>query len=281
MERRLWDIVLTLLPESQPESGRRTYDDRTILMVGLWAVLHDRPFCWACDPANWTAPPPPAGLPHPSTLSRRWRQPGLAARAEAAHRAAVGRLGVATRYAAVDGRPLPVGGASKDPDAKPGRAAGGFAKGYKLHAVVAAGVFVTYAVRPLNAAEAVQARQLLRRAPRRLTRVVADGAYDSVPLHRVARRTGRRLYTPLRGGRVGRRRQPERVRLARLSRRAVWRRLMASRNQVERAFAHLSAPGFGLKGLPWWARRRRRVQRWVWGKVMLYHAWLLHRRGLA
>jgi hypothetical protein len=37
--------------------------------------------------------------------------------------------------AVLDGKPLPIGGCTKDPDARYGRAAGTMAKGYKLHAV--------------------------------------------------------------------------------------------------------------------------------------------------
>lgn len=43
MDDRLWPIILDLLPPPQPRPGRFRYDDRTVLMVGLWAVLHDRP----------------------------------------------------------------------------------------------------------------------------------------------------------------------------------------------------------------------------------------------
>ena len=37
--------------------------------------------------------------------------------------------------AVIDGKPLPVGGASQDPEAHCGRGAGRLAKGYKLYAI--------------------------------------------------------------------------------------------------------------------------------------------------
>jgi hypothetical protein len=53
MEGRLWTIGLSLLPPKASKLGRFTFDAQTILMVGLWAILHDRPFGWACDQSNW------------------------------------------------------------------------------------------------------------------------------------------------------------------------------------------------------------------------------------
>ena len=50
MEDRIWERIVAALPP--PAKGPRfSHADRAVLMVGLWAVLHDRPVCWACDPA--------------------------------------------------------------------------------------------------------------------------------------------------------------------------------------------------------------------------------------
>jgi hypothetical protein len=192
------------------------------------------------------------------------------------------QLNVTSRYAAVDGRALTVGGCSKDPDARSGRAAGGMGKGYKFHAMVGARhEILDYLVLPLNAAEQKAAVHLLRRAPSTVTRVVGDTNYDSMNLHRVAADYGRRLYTPLRQNRVGRRAQPVRLRLLRLSRRRTGRRLLAWRDEIERTFGQASNVAFGFKGLPPWARRLHRVQRWMWGKTLLHNAWLLLKRQAA
>jgi hypothetical protein len=110
-----------------------------------------------------------------------------------------------------------------------------------------------------------------------VTRVIGDGNYDSTKLHEVAAETGKKLYTPLRGNRVGRRRQPRRLRLLRLAQRDVGRRLLKARDEIERAFGRTTTIAFGYKGLPAWARRNHRVFRWMWAKNLIHHAWLLHK----
>jgi hypothetical protein len=278
----VWHRVLRWFPEDQRPSKRFRYSDRLILMVELWAALHDRPVKWACNPAHWPDAERPAGLPHPSTVSRRSRGPELQQRRGDIHRRSVEAMGLRGRYAALDGRPLLVGGASKDSDARAGRAVGGLGKGYKLHALVTAGrAFAAFEIHPLNVAEPTVARRLLVAAPPALNRILADGLFDSGRLHAVARQTHRRLYTPIRQGRVGRRQQPRRLRLLRLLRHPVGRRLMASRDEIDRTFGHSSNLGFGFKGLPAWVRRQHRVERWMWCKIMLYHAYLALRPSAA
>jgi hypothetical protein len=275
MEELIWIIVLEWLPGDQTTSKRFRFSDRAILQVVLWAVLHDRPMCWACRAENWPEARRPAQLPHPSTVSRRCRRPELQAQKLEIHRKVVEQLSRGGRYGALDGRALLVGGSSKDPDARPGRAVGGLGRGYKLHSLVnSQRLFVCWEVQPLNRAEPTVGRHLLSAAPVWLKRIVADGLYDSMKLHALAAEFGRRLYTPVRQNRVGRRRQRRRLQLWRLWQRPVGRRLLASRDEIERTFGHSSNLGFGFKGLPAWARRQHRVERWMWGKVLLYHAYL-------
>ena len=131
------------------------------------------------------------------------------------------------------------------------RAVGGLGKGYKLHAIVhAARVITTYEIQPLNVAEPTVARRLLEKAPPALTRIVADGVYDSMKLHEIAQTNQRRLYTPVRQNRVGRRQQPRRLQLLNLSQHPVGKRLLHSRDEIERTFALTSNIGLGFKGLP-------------------------------
>src|SRR5512145_3253727 len=136
MEGHLWRMVERLLLWVEGNSRRCRYSDREILLVSLWAILHDRPMVWACQAQNWSDAFRPQRLPDPSTLSRRWKRLALQNKAYALHEHSVEKLGVPSRYAAIDGRPLPVGGCSKDPDARSGRSAGGPGKGYKMHALV-------------------------------------------------------------------------------------------------------------------------------------------------
>jgi hypothetical protein len=276
MEGHVMRIIDGLLSEIEGKSPDCCYSDRDILRVTLWGILHDRPMSWACRPENWPDTLRPAKLPDDSTLSRRWKKSGLMEKAYALHEASVRRFGEVGRYAAVDGRPLPVGGCSKDPDARSGRAAGGMGKGYKMHALTSLRhVILTYEIRPLNEAEPTIALTLMKKAPKQVARLVGDGNYDSMRLHRAALSVGMKLYTPLRNNRVGRRQQARRLHLLRLWNRSVGRRLMKSRDEIERAFGQATSIAIGFKGLPAWARRSHRVYRWMWGKNLLHHAWLL------
>ena len=74
MEGRVWEMVLSLVPASEPGSRRFRYGCGEILLVVVWAVLHDRPMNWACQAENWPERWRPSKLPHPSTVSRRWRR---------------------------------------------------------------------------------------------------------------------------------------------------------------------------------------------------------------
>jgi hypothetical protein len=105
------------------------YQPWVLAAVLLRAALHDRPLNWACDRRNCKGTRlRPWGLPWPSTLSRRLDGVGvgwlLRALEQRLRASAEPRL-----LALLDGKPLPVGGASKDPDARFGRAVGGMAKG--------------------------------------------------------------------------------------------------------------------------------------------------------
>ncbi len=237
---------------------------------------------WACQPDNWPDGCRPEPMPHPSTISRRWRSEEVKKAAHRLHQAVISLLSSESRYGVMDGRPLLVGGSSKDPDSRPGRGSGGMGRGYKMHALMNVDrAIVAYQIRPLPVAEPKVGVPLLRVAPACLRRVIADGRYDSMNLHRVAHETGRRFYTPLRQNRVGRRQQPRRLQLLRLWQSATGQRFLSWRDEIERTFGQTSTIGFGYKGLPSWARRQHRVERWMWGKLMCYHAWLVHKRSVA
>jgi len=279
---QVWRSLLAWMPEDKLISVRFRYSDRTVLTVLLWSALHDRPVKWACRAANWPDAERPADLPDESTICRRSRRLELKTGMSDMHARSVQDLSPLGRYGAADGRSLLVGGASKDPDARAGRAVGGLGKGYKLHAIVhAARVITTYEIQPLNVAEPTVARRLLEKAPPALTRIVADGVYDSMKLHEIAQTNQRRLYTPVRQNRVGRRQQPRRLQLLNLSQHPVGKRLLHSRDEIERTFALTSNIGLGFKGLPNWVRRIHRVERWMWCKIMLYHAYLAQKRNAA
>ena len=129
MDRRLWDELYALVMSlgKHNDRARKQFSDACVALVYLWSVVRDRPRCWACEPLNWDGDRPWARLPSPSCLSRRLRTVpvlGLIERAEAWLRDRFPDHGLAL----IDAKPMPVGGASKDPDAKCGRAARGQAR---------------------------------------------------------------------------------------------------------------------------------------------------------
>jgi hypothetical protein len=79
----------------------------------------------------------------------------------------------------LDGKPLPIGGVSKDKDAGFGRGAGGKAQGYKWHTFWSNRVLPeAWDVTALNEAETKVAERLLRPTPG-VGYVLGDGNYDA------------------------------------------------------------------------------------------------------
>ena len=280
MEHQLYRAIVALLasfgkPRFDP---REDFTDHDIVKVYYWAVLHDRPTAWALDRRHW---PPPLrrglALPSDTTMSRRLAGPagrGLLTRLEER----VVRPTGAGLYWMIDGKPLTVGGCSKDRQAGYGRAAGGKAKGYKIHAIVdPGGAVAAWRLAPMNKDERVMAERLLKAGPPIQGYLVADSNYDSNNLHDVCAAMGevqlvtRRRYGPGRG--TGHRQQsPGRVRSIALLENPAPRfgeDLLRQRVAIERAFGNLTNWGGGLSGLPSWARTHRRVHRWVQAKLVL------------
>jgi len=254
--------------------------DLDILLVSLWAILHDRPACWACCADNWPNQWRPARLPNPSTLSRRLRKEGVEQLRDRLHQAAVASFKIEDQVAIIDGKPLLVSDVSKDWDAKNGRGTRGMSRGYKLHCVMSPrGVVEAFEVQPLNVNERVPARRLCRKLPIKVRRVLGDGGYDSGPLHKCLGEIGIKLYTPILNRYAGPRSHRRRRVLLRLFYTKSWAGLKSLRDCVERPLGWMGNVGFGLKGLPNWVRRLPRVTRWVSGKILLYHAYLLRKQA--
>jgi len=278
MEDRLWSIVCDVVPADKAE-GRQKYSVREILLVMLWAVLHDRPMRWACQAENWPVEHRPPQLPHPSTVSRRRRQPGVQTLMNRCHEKFLERLAAADasgNWAVIDGMPLIVSDFSKDPDARNGRAYRHWGRGYKLHAVFdSRGVVLRFEVCPLNVNERVAANRLLPGLERYVRRILADGNYDGKPLHQRLEGRPLKLYTPLINDYAGPRTHPRRLRLKRLMDKPIGAKLRRTRDQIERQFGLFGNLGFGFKGLPNWVRRQHRVSDWMSLKLLLYHAYKL------
>src|SRR4051812_8607434 len=164
MERELWPRLYHLVMEvgALLRVKNVSFQPHILVLVLLWAALHDRPRSWACDPANWrTTTLRPARLPSGSALSRGLRRlPTLVLMRMLAER--LRGTGDPSLIHVIDGKPLLVGGASTDAEARCGRGAGMRAKGYKLHAIWAGRPFPeAYRVEPLNVNECKVAEQMI------------------------------------------------------------------------------------------------------------------------
>jgi IS5 family transposase len=288
MERELWPVLYRTVRAAGFDFGQKYVHipGWVLVLTLLWAALHDRPVCWACDPANWkTTRLRPARLPSPATMSRRIDSVGLGLLWRAVEQRLRDRsAGHPALIAVLDGKPLPVGGATKDPDARYGRAAGTMAKGYKLHAVWAKRALPeAWEVTPMNASEVVVARRLLPQAPAG-GYLLADGAYDGNDLFDRAFGCGYQMLTPPPAwgdGRGHRYHSSHRWRSIHLMRHTAFGpAVYAGRIAVEQAYGNASSFGGGLSPLPAWVRGLDRVRTWVWAKLLINAARILRRKDL-
>jgi Transposase DDE domain len=275
MERQLWKAIVAVLAtiDKPRASTACRYSDEVIVKVWYWSVIHDRPMSWACESRNWPLDLRRWPRPSYSRLTRRLRTPSVRALLFALEQRVMAPRNLELFWM-IDGKPLPISGCSKDSQAGYGRAAGGKAKGYKLHAIIGShGAVATWRIAPMNKDERVMAGRMLKAAPVQ-GYVVADSNYDSNKLHEVCdargnlqlvtrRRygsghgTGHRTQTP------GRRRSIE---LLENPNPSFGEKLLAQRSDIERRFGNLTNWGGGL---PAWVRSHRRVHRWVQAKLVL------------
>lgn len=287
MSSQLWSTLyhtIRMVNRSVAREGRRpAFPDTLIVAMYVWSVLHDRPLCWAADRANYTSRFRPRRLPSRSQFCRRIKTRRCQVILRGVHvRLADVDMGDAPRISLMDGRGFRVKNHSTDPDAARGYASGGFARGYKLHALAKEnGRLVSIRVTPMNVSEKRVARELIdENCPTGF--LLADQGYDSGPLYDHALGRGVILMTPLSknvGG--GHRKQSK----ARMFAKTLWESggetLYKRRDAIERFFGQLSAFGGGLAPLPAWVRRLERVERWITAKVIIYHARLLVRENAA
>lgn len=292
MERELWRIMVAALkriPRTRPRNA--VYTDQQIVAVLLWAALHDRPVSWACERRNWPMQAWRRSLPDQSTMSRRLHR-GALRDLLLALLMSVQRGWGGGQVAVVDGKPLELNDNTGDGDARTGRGAGRFSKGYKVHLImdVCTQAVRGYQVHTLNVAETKVAARLLRwpRTPiPRGSLLLGDRLYDSNPLHAAAHRRGCQLVAP--------RQKPERgvtkwnqhpARLASIriteGPEREWERVLSpQRTSIERFFGTLTCAGGGMPTLPPWVRRLHRVRVWVGAKLAINAARIARRRGLA
>lgn len=274
MERQLlvalyqWLVSLNL-----PRRARARFPDLWIILTYLWAVLCDRPVHWACQPVNWPVDFAWFTPPKDSTMSRRLKTESV----QSLLNVALQKLNPPPPPGShhwVDGKPLTVGGATRDPDARAGRGAGMMAKGYKLHALYAIdGTLEDWDVQPLNVSEPKVALNLIAvlRGPGYL---MGDHVFDWRLLYDGAGERGVQLVvSPDRHGTgtPGRRRQSQhRVIGLKIAQSPLGKSLLRQRFGIDRLFGQMGNIFFGLGPLPNWVRRLPRVRRWVHGKLIWF-----------
>jgi hypothetical protein len=272
MERELWMALYALAVELDDRWGKWLYSTSDVLAVYFWAVVHDRPMSWALVEEHWPEDLRPP-LPSQSQFSRRMRSPAtcdLMVNMECTWQAILATYRFCIQ--AIDGKSLTVSGVSKDADAAYGRAAGGMAKGYKLHAVWAGGPLPTaWALAPMNVSERTIGKLLISTLPGS-GYLLGDAEYDANHLFATAHEAGYQLVAPKRQKHRGighRRQHPARLRSIELMKCPFGKALYRFRRQIERDFANLVSFGSGLASLPAWVRRFPRVRNWVHAKLLI------------
>jgi hypothetical protein len=279
MERELWPRIYAELRAAAAGTKQKYvhFHPWVIVAVLLWAALHDRPVDWACDARNWsTTRLRPRKLPSRSTMSRRTKRTVF----ELFLNRVANRLkgdGPPAWQLVIDGKPLPVGKCSKDPDAKPNRQG----RGYKLHAL--------WGDKPLPEQwEVTAAREYEGAVAERLFvglsgkgYLLADGSYEASRLYDAADPTGYQLLArPVRQdtGRGHVYQSPHRAAALRLFADGLGWHLYQWRSSIERKFGNMGSFGGGLAPLPNWVRRLARVVQWVWCKLVINAARILNHR---
>jgi Transposase DDE domain len=273
MERELW-LLLYHTALSCDKLTKARYRSAVIVGVYAWAVVHDRPVSWACDRRNW-----PETLllercfclPSQSTMSRRLRSPDVECLLEQMSWLLTEAWTVCWTKI-VDAKPLPIGGFSKDGDARWGRSVKGFAKGYKFYAIWGAGPMpLVWGLASMNFSELAMAKHMVPLLEGG-GYLLGDSLYDSNPLYNLAGQHGHQLVAPRKqpGRGVGHRSQsPHRLRALELLETPFGKALHRHRDHIERNLGWLTSCAGGLQPLPAWVRRFHRVRLWLHMKLIL------------
>jgi hypothetical protein len=272
------------------------YSDMLAAGMYFWSVLHDRPMKWAADKDHYGRLYRPRRLMSRSQLGRRVSSPRFQELLTMIHHDLAGGV-ESCGLSYLDGKPLTVGVASRDPDAKRGHVMGGFAKGYKVHICSTSDRRIPlWSVQSLNCGETLAAEALIAHMPMFSSQalVLGDGAYDSQRLYNalalknaalLARPRGLNL-THMDAWQKGRHPKSKESGPVRTEAMAAWKNLPGpaawiyrQRIHVEGTLSNLCSFGGGLGPLPPWVRGLPRVRRWVGAKIILYHARFHARHG--
>ena len=246
MERELWGLVYHVVQELDSGHGHWKYSAGDIVVVFLWAVVHDRPTSWAAIKTNWSNDLCPKSLPSQSCLSRRLRRAETQQLMTAVEEAWLALVCVERWWLKViDAKPLPISCISKDTDARYGRGAGGYQNGYKFYAVWGVGPLpVAWALAPMNVSEKIMARSLICDL-RGGGYLLGDNEYDSNVLYDLAHEANHQLLAPQRKSTsLGHQRHsPYRLRCIELRKQPFGKSISNYRWEIERNFGGLTSGG--------------------------------------
>lgn len=283
MERELWLLLyrMVIVLDKPAWQYRGRYPCSLIVAVYLWAVLHDRPTCWACAARNWDPLIRPRPLPSQSVLSRRLRH----AQTQALRKELLARLcrnNVPNCCKVIDGKPLTVSRYSKDRDAGWGYAVAGKARGYKLCMIIGDGPMpVAFHVDSLAVSEQQMAERHLLPALTDNGFLLGDSMYDINKLYDLAAAHNHQLLAPRKRPQAGlgkRKHSVYRLLSLLMLRTEPGKQLYAKRTRIERVFAQLTNLCCGLAPLPNWVRRLHRVRSWVEAKLIILGAYCTFQR---
>jgi hypothetical protein len=278
MERQIWKAIMKVIAEVDKSkfNPKATFRPAMIVKVWLWAVVNYRRVSWAVQQINWTHCEQRWTKPSNTTMSRRLRREDVQTLLQQIEQRVLQPAVSNNMVWMIDGKPLVISGCSKDKQAGYGRAAGGKAKGYKIHAIVGSdGSIAQWRVAPMNKDERVMAQRMLKQTTIQ-GYLLADSNYDSNKLHATCDENGnlqmiaRRRYGPGKGH--GHRKQS----LGRMRSKAILEdpdnefgeNMLVQRDEIERYYGRLTNWGGGLTHLPPWARTHRRVHRWIQAKLI-------------
>jgi hypothetical protein len=267
--------------------ARCLYSDSIIVLIYFLAVLRERSVRWAWARSNWPLWMRRLKAPSYSQLMRRLRSRPV--------QRLIARLNVEFRSRLpcgdekfCDGKPLVVGGFSKDSDTHEGKLpGGGWGRGYKVHVIVdACGAVDIFTITALDKGEPTVMCRLVALMDLDNVLLRGDSNYDSNPLYAEVAMRGGRLIAPRKKPQTGlghHPQHPDRLRaIAELEQsEEAMRAHKRHRIRVEQGLAHLTNLPYGLSPLPNFVRRQRRVAMWVLAKITLYHLYLILRQQQA
>jgi hypothetical protein len=264
--------------------GRLRFSHMQILLMYFWCVWKNQCLNWGADKAHYGNLFRPRNLPSISQFRRRVSEEVFQTLLQKVH-LEMARAGVSSPVKYLDGKPLLVSPVSKDIDAGNGHVTGGYAKGYKLHAVISENRrIILWAVTRLNVAEQSVALDLAAHlkpaaAPGLL---LADSNYDSAPLHKSLVASDHRLLTPLKGQQRVKNGLHHAVTLRQMGAKRreavqVWKEhanlaeyVLKERKRAEGVFSVMSM-ALNAGSPPPWMRRLSRVKRWAGAMIILYN----------